>query len=254
VRWRPQLAREGGAVPSTAMPASGRMVCPKHGTVHTIGWIQGNPLPCAKKTVVAPPSRPRCPEVEPATRIWSRAFLMCDAEQTRAAGGVRLTAMTHRHPTIPIALAPGGRLRVLVAEDSTVVRFATRALLLSRWQMDLRMVSDGAEAVQAALQWNFDVVLMDLQMPVLDGYAATRRIRQFEAENPARRRTPVVAFTASPEEAIAARIRESGMDSILTKPAAPHAVCATLHQWGAGKITRVGTAICDRGEAQPAHA
>ena len=155
---------------------------------------------------------------------------------------------------IPIALAPIGRLRVLVAEDSTVVRFVTRSLLLSRWQMDLRMVADGEEAVRAALQWNFDVVLMDLQMPVMDGYAATRSIRQFEAENPSRRRTPVVAYTASPEADVGAQILDSGMDSVLAKPASPLSMCATLHQWGAGKITRVGTATCDRGVARTAYA
>lgn len=179
---------------------------------------------------------------------------MCAAEQTVDGRHDRLDTMKNRAILIPIALAPGGRLRVLVAEDSSVVRFATRSLLLSRWTMDLRMVADGAEAVKAVLVWNFDVVLMDLQMPGMDGYAATRSIRQFESENPSRRRTPVVAYTSSLESEIGTRVRESGMDSVLAKPAGPHAMCATLHQWGAGKITRVGTATCDRGLVPSAYA
>lgn len=176
---------------------------------------------------------------------------MCAGEQTRGARRDNLTPMKNRSVPISIALAPSERLKVLVAEGNTVVRFATRSLLLSRWNMDLRMVADGSEAVKAALEWNFDVVLMDLQMPGMDGYAATRSIRQFESENPSRRRTPVVAYTASPESEIASRVRDSGMDSVLGKPAAPHAMCATLHQWGAGKIMRVGTNTCDRGLVRP---
>ena len=162
--------------------------------------------------------------------------------------------MTRRHLLIPITPAPVGCLRVLVAEDSSVVRFVTRSLLLSRWQMDLRMVADGAEAVREALRCNFDVVLMDLQMPVMDGYAATRSIRKFEAQNPSRRRTPVVAYTASSEADVGAQILDCGMDSMLAKPASPLAMCATLHQWGAGKITRIGKATCDRGSARSVYA
>ena len=179
---------------------------------------------------------------------------MFAAEQTGGGRRDSLALMKNRAVMIPIALAPGERLRVLVAEDSAVVRFATRSMLLSRWTMDLRMVADGAEAVEAVLVWNFDVVLMDLQMPGVNGYAATRSIRQFESENPSRRRTPVVGYTSSLESEIGTRVRESGMDSVLAKPAGPHAMCATLHQWGAGKITRVGTATCDRGLVQPAYA
>jgi len=167
---------------------------------------------------------------------------------------VSLVRITHGNLVIPIVRASGARLSVLVAEDNTVVRLVTRSLLLSRWQMDLRMVSDGAAAVDAALLWSFDVVLMDLQMPVMDGFAATGTIRKFEAENPSRRRTPVVAYTSTPAAEVATEIRASGMDAILAKPAGAHAMCATLHQWGAGKIARVGTAVCDRAMAQPAHA
>ena len=155
------------------------------------------------------------------------------------------------HRTIPIVRARGPRLRVLVAEDSLVLRHATRSLLLSRWQMDLRMVADGAEAVRAAIEVGFDIVLMDLQMPVMDGFAATRCIRRFEAENPLRGRTPVLAYTSSPLEAIAGQMRDSGMDSLIAKPADPHAICRTLHRWGAGKVNRVWNAPCDKAGPQP---
>jgi CheY-like chemotaxis protein len=176
-----------------------------------------------------------------------RVFLMCDSEQTAVVEPCQCRGVLHpKHRTIPIASARSPRLRVLVAEDSLVLRHVTRSLLLSRWQMDLRMVTDGAEAVRAAVELGFDIVLMDLQMPVMDGFAATKCIRKFEAENPSRRRTPVLAYTSSPMASIAAQMLDSGMDSLLAKPTDPHQMCRTLHRWGAGKINRVLDAACDR--------
>ena len=89
---------------------------------------------------------------------------------------------------IQIAVAPGTRLRVLVADDSSVIRLATRNFLLARWQMDLQMVEDGAQAANAAIEREFDLVFMDIEMLVMDGFTATQRKRKFESENPARRR------------------------------------------------------------------
>ncbi len=148
--------------------------------------------------------------------------------------------------TIPIVLVPGQKMRVLVAEDNTVVRVATRALLLSRWRLDLKMVEDGEQAVKAALAIEFDLVLMDLQMPVLNGFDATLGIRRFEAENPSRRRTPVVAYTSNDPDVIDRQVRDAGIDAVLQKPCAPHTMCQLLHQWGTGRLDRVHKATCDR--------
>jgi CheY-like chemotaxis protein len=137
-------------------------------------------------------------------------------------------------------------MRLLVAEDDTVVRMATRSLLLSRWRLDLRMVEDGEQALQAAVAIEFDLVLMDLQMPGMNGFDATLRIRSFEAENPHRRRTPVVAYTSHQPVDIEHRARAVGMDDVLAKPCAPQAMCRLLHQWNNGSLDRVHRAGCDR--------
>jgi CheY-like chemotaxis protein len=139
---------------------------------------------------------------------------------------------------------PFGPLRVLVADDSLVVRYATRALLLSHWPIDVMLVADGAEAARLATESEFDVVLMDLQMPVMDGYAATRRIRQFESEHPLRRRTPVVAYTTSSGAAFEARLREFGIDASLPKPPEPREMCEALRTWGAAKVEQVRCDAC----------
>lgn len=150
------------------------------------------------------------------------------------------------HRTIPIVPALGQNMRVLVAEDNTVVRVATRALLLSRWRLDLKLVEDGEQALKAAVDIQFDLVLMDLQMPLMNGFDATLGIRSFESENPTRRRTPVVAYTSSDPDDIAGQVREAGIDAVLKKPCAPHEMCQLLHQWGRGKLERVRQATCDR--------
>jgi CheY-like chemotaxis protein len=139
---------------------------------------------------------------------------------------------------------PFGPLRVLVADDSLVVRYATRALLLSHWPIDVVLAADGAEAARLATGSAFDLVLMDLQMPVMDGYAATRLIRQFESEHPLRRRTPVVAYTTSSGAAFEARLRESGIDASLPKPPEPQEMCAALRTWGAANAARVRCDVC----------
>jgi CheY-like chemotaxis protein len=147
--------------------------------------------------------------------------------------------------TIPIALAPVREMRILVAEDNSVVRVTTRALLLSRWRLDLKMVEDGEQAVRAAVAIEFDLVLMDLQMPVMNGFDATLGIRRFEADNPGRRRTPVVAYTSNDANEIDSRVKGAGIDAVLRKPCAPQAMCQLLHRWSGGRIDRVHKATCD---------
>ncbi|KYK45054.1 hybrid sensor histidine kinase/response regulator [Bradyrhizobium liaoningense] len=115
-------------------------------------------------------------------------------------------------------------LKVLVAEDDAVNRMVVSKMLGS-FDAELRVVADGAEAVAAASEGNYDIVLMDVRMPDMDGLAATRAIRaqggRFEA-------LPIVALTANafPEDI---RIcREAGMSDFLAKPLRKPALVAAL--------------------------
>jgi len=114
-------------------------------------------------------------------------------------------------------LAPLSRpLRVLVAEDNLVnQKVLTR--ILERLGCEFRVTGNGAQAVESYSEGSFDVVLMDCQMPVCDGYEATGAIRKAEAEA-GRPRVPIIALTAHAGDADRDRCLAAGMDDYLTKP------------------------------------
>ena len=114
-------------------------------------------------------------------------------------------------------------LRILVAEDNAVNQLVMRHLL-GKMGHEADVVSDGAEAVEAALRRPYDVVLMDVQMPVMDGVAATRRI----AERLGERRPRVIAVTAHAMRGDRERYLEAGMDDYVSKPVAREALQAAL--------------------------
>ena len=111
-------------------------------------------------------------------------------------------------------VAPLPHLHVLLAEDN-VVNQKVATLLLKRLGQDPRVVSNGQEALEAVMLERFDVVLMDLQMPVLDGISATRRIR---AEVPPDRQPRIVAMTANVLAEDRNACFAAGMDDYLPKP------------------------------------
>ncbi|WP_298245622.1 ATP-binding protein [uncultured Bradyrhizobium sp.] len=115
-------------------------------------------------------------------------------------------------------------LKVLVAEDDAVNRMVV-SKMLGAFDVELRVVTDGTEAVAAASEGNYDVVLMDVRMPDMDGLAATRAIR---AQGGRFAALPIVALTANafPEDV---RIcREAGMSDFLAKPLRKPALVAAL--------------------------
>ena len=105
------------------------------------------------------------------------------------------------------------RLRILMAEDNAPNRLVASALLRSAGY-DLQMAEDGQEAVEKALSQTYDVILMDVQMPRLDGIAATRRIRS-EA---GLRDVPIIGLTASAMKQDRERCLAAGMTDYLPKP------------------------------------
>jgi CheY-like chemotaxis protein len=115
---------------------------------------------------------------------------------------------------LPELAAEGAR--VLLAEDHPTNRMVVE-LLLKASGAELTTVADGAQAVEAFKQGGFDLVLMDIQMPVMDGLAATRAIRLHELAC-SLERTPLVALTANAlPEHIQASV-DAGADAHLAKP------------------------------------
>ncbi|MDQ3343988.1 MAG: response regulator, partial [Actinomycetota bacterium] len=122
------------------------------------------------------------------------------------------------------AVPKAQRLRVLLAEDN-VVNQKVGQLMLDKLGHHVDTVGNGWEALQAVLHLPYDVVLMDVQMPEMDGLEATRRIR---SDLPMRRQPRIVAMTASALVEDRAACREAGMDDYLAKPVRAADLAAVL--------------------------
>jgi CheY-like chemotaxis protein len=105
-----------------------------------------------------------------------------------------------------------------LAEDS-VVNQKLAVALLTRQGHTVTIANNGKEAVAAVGRESFDVILMDIQMPEMDGLEATAAIR--EKEIPAGRHTPIIAMTAHALKGDRERCLEAGMDGYVTKPIRP---------------------------------
>ena len=128
----------------------------------------------------------------------------------------------------PPAEVQDGTLRVLLAEDHPVNRKVV-AMILGAAGVDLTEVENGAEAVEAERSGAYDLVLMDMQMPVMDGLTAIRAIRRREQDQ-GRRATPILTLTANalPEHAEASRL--AGADGHLTKPITPDRLIGAMQR------------------------
>jgi two-component system sensor histidine kinase/response regulator len=117
--------------------------------------------------------------------------------------------------------------RILLAEDNRVnIEVATLILEVAGYTVDV--ARDGVEAVAAVRRRAYDLILMDVQMPELDGLSATREIRAFEGDG---KRVPIVAMTASAMAGDQRRCLEAGMDDYVSKPIAPAKLRETVARW-----------------------
>jgi CheY-like chemotaxis protein len=117
------------------------------------------------------------------------------------------------------AREPAGSLRVLIAEDNLVNQRLVTRMLEKRGHFVV-VAGNGREAVEALEKESFDLVLMDLQMPVMDGFEATTAIRKKEGDRGIH--VPVVALTAHAMKGDREKCLAGGMDGYLTKPIRPH--------------------------------
>lgn len=146
---------------------------------------------------------------------------------------------------------PSPPARILVAEDNAVnLRVAT--LMLQKHGHRVDAAGDGIEALDALSRLQYDLVLMDCQMPELDGFGATEELRRRE-RTAKRSRTPVVALTAAATREDVDRCLAAGMDAVLTKPIREEELFAVVARWSraAGKPEAANDVPDHAGSAAP---
>ena len=119
---------------------------------------------------------------------------------------------------------------VLLAEDNVVNQAVAKAML-DRVGYTVSISNNGVEAIEAATTRDYDVILMDCNMPELDGWEATRRLRAWEAEHRPRRRVPIIALTANALQGDRERCIAAGMDDFLAKPFKREQLLEVLKRW-----------------------
>jgi len=116
--------------------------------------------------------------------------------------------------------------RILVIEDTEDNRQIIRDLLTS-FDYELIEAADGEEGVEAAQSHHPDLILMDIQLPVMDGYEATRRIRAI----PELARVPIIAVTSYALSGDEAKTRAAGCDGYVAKPFSPRQLLAKIREF-----------------------
>jgi signal transduction histidine kinase/DNA-binding response OmpR family regulator/HPt (histidine-containing phosphotransfer) domain-containing protein/uncharacterized protein YdeI (BOF family) len=135
--------------------------------------------------------------------------------------------MAHSGRIVPAAVPLLRAMRVLIAEDNVVNQRVASGLLGKRGH-DVTVVGDGQAALAAIADGSFDVVLMDVQMPIMDGFEATAEIRAREKTSGGHLR--IIAMTAHAMAGDRDRCLRAGMDGYVSKPLDPRLLCAVVEQ------------------------
>ncbi len=124
------------------------------------------------------------------------------------------------------------RKRILVIEDNDVNQMVMQ-MFLKKLNQDCVIAADGLQGVEASNASSFDLIFMDCQMPVMDGFEATRSIRH--APSSLNQKTPIIAMTANAMKSVKDLAFSVGMDDYVTKPLTLGRVEATLRKWNLGQ-------------------
>lgn len=140
---------------------------------------------------------------------------------------------------------------VLLVDDEPINQKVAKAIL-ERFGLMVQTASHGKEAIELARQFDFDIILMDIQMPEVSGYEATEFIRAGELES-RRRRSRIIAMTANAMNSTKMRCLQSGMDDFISKPIKPDMLAERLRPWlpGGFKDGEVGVDSGGRPPVEP---
>jgi CheY-like chemotaxis protein len=172
------------------------------------------------------PIQPPMPMLAPAQQAGT-----ANATASAPAAAAAVAPAQPAKPNLP-------RMRVLVAEDNPTNQMVVRAML-SRLGQTVEIVSDGAQAVEAVKRSEYDLVLMDVQMPEMDGYEATRAIRALDGPVA---KIPIVALTANAVAGFEELSMKAGMDGHVAKPVTLAALAALLGRFASRRKEAAQTA------------
>ena len=139
-------------------------------------------------------------------------------------------------------------LRILLAEDNAINQ-KLAIILLQKAGYSVDAVENGDQVFKKIQREQYNAVLMDVQMPVMDGFEATRRIRQWEA---GKGHIPIIAMTAHALKGDRERCIEAGMDDYVSKPLQPQALIIAIDRWVRGQEEEAGTASPPHSNGMPA--
>jgi signal transduction histidine kinase/CheY-like chemotaxis protein len=154
---------------------------------------------------------------------------LTDPDLMRALDPARRAPMMAMASPNGVAAAPGSRGRVLLIEDHEISQVVARAFL-EHPGYEVDVAADASQAMAALGARDFALLLMDCQMPGMDGYELTRRIRAGEVGHRAQR-APIIALTAHATSADRQRCLDAGMNDYLAKPVGPQQLGETLSRW-----------------------
>ena len=165
------------------------------------------------------------------TKPVKQAHLRESLTRVLGTSSLRMVAV----PRAAAAASARRRARVLVAEDNRVNQ---KVVLLQLHQLGYSAdaVADGAEVIEALARFAYDIVLMDCQMPEIDGYDAARLIREREASG--RTHVPIIAMTAHALSGDRDKCLAAGMDDYITKPVKVGELDAVLARWDPGRASQ----------------
>jgi CheY-like chemotaxis protein len=126
-------------------------------------------------------------------------------------------------------------LRVLLVDDLEANRELVRALLGVAGLNAVEEASSGPQAISMAMRQPYDIILMDLQMPGMDGFAASRAIRQLSQVNAA---TPIIALSANVLAEHVQEAEQAGMNDHVAKPIVPAQLFKVLNRWTGVRLVR----------------
>ncbi|HEY3800015.1 MAG TPA: response regulator [Caulobacteraceae bacterium] len=178
--------------------------------------------------------------------VRQQALIDCLAELVDVERDARAAAPPAPEPAPAAPVHAGGR--ILLAEDNEINAMLA-VTILEEAGYSVETVGNGADAVEAAARGGFDLILMDVQMPVMDGLQATREIRKAEAGGP---RAPIVALTANAMRSDQDACLGAGMDDFVSKPLDPNDFLNVVQRIvGEGRGAQPAAPVAASDDAQP---